>query len=97
MFVILKLCDLVCPSSTLPKSKVAGERLNPGWAPEPLRAIVSGEPVASLVTVTLPVTFPVVVGPNVTARIAACDGLIVAGVLRPLTLNPGPVDAILEI
>lgn len=94
---MLKLCDFVCPSRMLPKSKVDGERLNPGWAPEPLKAIVRGEPVASLVTVMLPVTLPVVAGANVTVSIADCDGLIVAGVLRPLTLNPVPVDVMLEI
>ena len=66
--------------------------------PVPLTAMVRGEPLASLfVTVTLPVTLPVVLGVNVTARTADCDGLIVAGVLIPLTLNPVPVDAILEI
>ena len=97
MFVMLKLWNFVCPSRTLPKSKMVGERPNPGCAPAPLKAMLRGEPVASLVTITLPVTLPVVVGANLTVRITACDGLIVAGVLIPLTLNPVPVDAILEI
>ena len=59
--------------------------------------MVRGEPLASLMTVMLPVTLPVVVGAKVTVRIADWDGLIVAGVPKPLTLNPVPVDAMFEI
>ena len=64
--------------------------------PVPLKVMVRGEPLASLVTVMLPETLPVVVGANVTERTAVCDALIVAGVLRPLTLNPAPIGVILE-
>jgi hypothetical protein len=47
---------------TLPKLKLVGLTVNPAWTPVPDNAIVAGEPVALLVTVTLPLALPLVVG-----------------------------------
>jgi hypothetical protein len=81
----------------LPKLNVVGEIVSPACVPVPLRAIDSGEPVPVLVTVTAPVTAPAAVGANFTARVAVCDGVNVAGVVTPLTLNPVPLAVTLEI
>ena len=59
--------------------------------------MVRGERLASLVIVTFPVTLPVVVGENVTVRVAACDALIVTGVVIPLALKPAPLAVMVEI
>ena len=37
-----------------------------------------------------PVALPAVVGSNVTASVALCDGLSVAGAVTPVALNPVP-------
>lgn len=66
----VKFCDFVCPSTTLPKLKLAGETLKPACAPVPLKLIVSGDPGASLVTVIVPVILPVVVGANFALNVA---------------------------
>lgn len=71
----VKVCDLVCPSTTLPKLKLAGVTLNPLWTPVPFTGIVSGD--ALLLTVMLPVTAPVAVGANVTFKVAVADGFSV--------------------
>jgi hypothetical protein len=95
--VSVKFCDLVCPSTMLPKLKLAGETLRPACAPVPLRFIVSGDPGASLVTFTVPVAFPGVVGANFTLSVAACPVFNMAGVVKPLTVNPVPAATTLEI
>ena len=57
----------------------------------PLKAIVSGELDASLVTVTDPVALPATVGAKRTVSVAVCEGFSVAGVVIPLTEKPVPV------
>jgi hypothetical protein len=47
---------------TLPKLKLVGLIVNPACTPVPDNAIVAGDPVALLVTVTLPLVLPLVVG-----------------------------------
>lgn len=69
VLVRVKFCDFVCPSTILPKSKVAGEMLSPGCVPAPLSAIVTGDP-ALLVTVMVPEALPADAGANFTARVA---------------------------
>ena len=96
-FVIVKLCDFVCPSTTLPKLKLVGLTLNPGWMPVPLRAIAAGEPVALLVTLTLPLELPVAVGANTTPNVKVCEGFNVAGTLTPLRVYPVPLTIICVI
>ena len=97
MFVKVKVCDFACPSVTFPKAKLDGVMLNPGCALEPATEIVSGEFVASLVTVTFPDTLPPAVGANTTFKSAVAVAGSVKGVVIPLTLNPAPLAAMLDI
>jgi hypothetical protein len=53
--------------------------------PVPDSVIVAGEPVALLVTVTLPGRLPAVVGLKITLNVVLCVGLSVTGVLAPLS------------
>jgi len=66
-------------------------------APVPDRAIVAGEPVALLVTVTEPVAFPATVGAKITLNVRLWVGVRVTGVFAPLRLNPVPEAATLEM
>src|ERR1019366_932311 len=58
--------------------------------PAPERLILSGEFVAVLVTVTLPVTLPVAAGVNVTFKVAVCPGVKMIPVDTPPALKPAP-------
>ena len=58
---------------------------------------MSGDPLALLATVMLPVTAPVAVGANFTARVAVCEAASVAGEVTPLTLKPAPAAVMLVI
>jgi len=69
VFVSVSACVFVCPSTTLPKLKVDGVTLNPACTPAPLKLIVKGEPLALLVTVTVTVAFPTVVGANFAVKL----------------------------
>src|SRR5215472_6114081 len=70
---------------------------NAGWIPVPVTEIVCGEPVALLVTDTLPVTAPGAVGANFTFNVAAAAGFSVKGVVIPVAVTPAPATAICEI
>lgn len=96
VLVTVKLSDLDCPSTTLPKLKLDGEIANPAWAPVPLREIARGELVASLAIVIDPVTLPAVVGANVAVSVTLCMALIVVPAVKPLAVNPLPVTVTLE-
>ena len=65
--------------------------------PVPDRAIVTGEPVAVLVTVTVPEALPADVGLKITPKANCCPAVNVTGVPAPLRLNPVPLSAICEI
>jgi hypothetical protein len=95
LFVSVSACVFVCPSTTLPKLKVDGVTLNPAWTPAPLRLIDKGDPLASLVTVTLPVTLPTAVGANFAVKLDVPEAATVAGVLTPVRLNPVPLATML--
>ena len=97
VLVTVKLFELLWPATTLPKLKLAGEIEMAGCTPAPVTEIVSGEPGASLVTLTEPVTFPAAAGAKVTERVAVAEGFSVAGVAIPLTETPVPVAAIPEM
>ena len=97
VLVTVNVCDFVCPSTTLPKAKLAGETPNPACTPVPFTGIVRGDPLASLVTVTLPVALPAAVGANTMFNVAVDEGFKVAGVVMPFTVKPVPVAAIFEI
>ena len=99
MLVSVICLVLLAPVETFPKLRLAG--FGDSWpvaaaVPVPLKAMVRGEPLASLVTVTLPVTLPVVAGEKVTVRVAACEALIVTGVVTPLEPKPAPLEVIFE-
>ena len=73
VLVSVMFCEVLLPVDTVPKLKLVGFATNCPVAvvdPVPLRAIVSGDPLALLATVMLPVTAPVAVGANFTARVA---------------------------
>src|SRR5215469_4980465 len=65
-------------------------------APLPDRLIFAGEPLALLVTVTVPMAFPAAVGLKTTLKVRLCVGAKVAGVPAPLRLNPVPAAEMLE-
>jgi hypothetical protein len=89
-FVAVNVCDLVCPSTTLPKLKLAGLTVNPACTPVPLTGIASGDPGALVVTVTVPAAAPTAVGAKVTDKTAALEGLNVVGTVTPLAEKPAP-------
>lgn len=62
----------------------------------PLRAIVEGEFVALLTTVTLPERLPAEVGAKVTLKDVDCPAARVRGRVIPLVLKPVPVALICE-
>ena len=96
-FVTVKLCDLVWPSTMLPKLKLAGVTLRPACAPVPLKLMVMDDPFALLVITIEPLAAPAAVGAKFTLRVPVCDGLSVAGAVIPLKVNPAPLGEILEI
>lgn len=65
--------------------------------PVPVKAIVSGEPGALLVTDTLPLAAPAVVGANVTVKVVVCPAFRLAGADHPLSVNPVPEMECAEI
>jgi hypothetical protein len=58
--------------------------------------IVVGEPVALLVTVTVPLALPAAVGVKITLNVRFCPGVSVTGVPAPLRVNPAPLSVICE-
>jgi hypothetical protein len=91
--------EFVLPSSTLPKSKLAALEAKPvvGVTALAVAATVSGELVASLITVTEPVAEPAARGANTKLNVALEPAATFAGIVRPLMLNPVPVTVALEI
>jgi hypothetical protein len=85
VFVTVKLWDFVCPSTTLPKLKLAGETDNPACVPVPFRAILSDGFDALLAIVIDPVVLPDELGVNVALRVTLDDGFTVTGAVTPDT------------
>jgi hypothetical protein len=67
-----------------------------GCTPEPDREITATGLEASLMTLTLPVTFPLAVGAKVTSNVPVCPGVWMRPAEAPLTLKPGPEMLIFE-
>jgi hypothetical protein len=65
--------------------------------PAPASVIVVGEPVALLVAVTAPLSFPTALGVKITLNERFCPGVSVTGVLAPFKANPVPLSTICEI
>jgi len=59
--------------------------------------MVAGEPVALLVTVTVPLLEPAAVGEYSTLKVRLCPTASVTGVPAPLSAKPDPVSVMLEI
>jgi hypothetical protein len=89
-FEIVTVCVLVTPVVTFPKLTEAGVTEICDCTPVPLSAMVAGELVALLVTVTPPLKLPLAVGANATSNEVDCPALNVMGD-SPLTVNPLPV------
>ena len=70
--------------------------LNPACTPAPLKSIVNGDPLALLVTVTVPEAFPTIVGAKFAVKLKVWEAATVAGVLTPVKLNPVPLTVMLE-
>ena len=68
-----------------------------GCTPVPDNEIVFGEPVALLVTVTVPELLPAADGPKVTLNVKVWFGVSVTGVLAPVSVNPLPLSLICVI
>jgi hypothetical protein len=62
-----------------------------------VRVICVGDLAASLVTETLPLTDPVVVGAKVTVKVVLCPAVKLNGVVSPLVVKPTPVTISCEI
>jgi hypothetical protein len=93
VLVSVTLCVELPPTITFPKLMLAGEALSCRLEPDPLKAMVVGESVAVLVTATLPLALPALVGANVAFSATLFPGKTVTGKLRPLALKPVP-DAV---
>jgi hypothetical protein len=89
-FEIVTVCVLVTPVVTLPKLTEAGVTEICDCTPVPLNAMVAGELLALLVTVTPPLKLPLAVGANATLKEVDWPALSVMGD-SPLTVNPVPV------
>jgi hypothetical protein len=63
----------------------------------PVRPIVSGEGLALLVIVTLPVAAPVAPGWNVTVKLVLAPAATVTGAASPAMLKPVPLTLACEI
>lgn len=91
VLVRVTVCEALLPTFTLLNDTEDGliESCGCVAVPEPLRAIVSGEPGALLVTETVPVALPLAVGANVTLNELVAPGFKVAA-LKPLSVKPEP-------
>jgi len=87
----------VAATLILPKLRLDGVTEICGWMPVPLRAIVAGELVAVLTTVTLPEREPAEVGAKLTLNDADWPAARLSGSVIPLELKPVPVALICEI
>lgn len=65
--------------------------------PVPASAIVLGEPLAVLLTVTEPVALPAALGLKITPKVILCPAVRVTGVPAPLSVNPAPLSVIWEM
>jgi hypothetical protein len=61
-------CELLFPTTTFVNATLVGLAEICAWRPEPVRAIVSGDPGALFEMETVPLAAPVVVGANVTVK-----------------------------
>lgn len=65
--------------------------------PTPDNAIVTGDPLALLATVTEPLSAPAAVGANKALKVSFCPADSVTGVPAPPRVKPAPLSVILEM
>ena len=99
VFFTVTVCVVVPPTTSFPKFKLLDEResVRVALAPVPVKAIVSVGFVPLLFSVTPPVTLPEAVGEKATVMLFVCAAANVTGTVMPLSLNPVPLTAALEI
>src|SRR5262249_10328537 len=87
------------PVLTLPKFTllVLNVKIPAAATPVPLRAMLAGEFGALLVTVTVPLRLPAVVGEKIALNVVLAPIATVTGVVRPPTLKPAPLAESCEI
>lgn len=90
-------CELLVPTTTLPKLALDGVTATCGCVPVPLNGIASGEPGALLLIEILPLALAVDAGANPAVNNALCPALMVRGVDNPLMLKPDPVTLVAEM
>jgi hypothetical protein len=90
--------ELLLPITTLPKSKFVVLEVNEaaGATPLPLATIISGDPGASLISETDPLTLPADCGAKTTLNVAVWLGGILIGRANPDVLNPAPITLAAE-
>ena len=59
--------------------------------------MISGDPLALLLTLIPPVTLPGAVGANLTFRVTVADGASISGNVMPLAEIPAPVAVMVVI
>lgn len=99
VFVRVTPSELLLPTTTLPKSKLAVLAPNTGAeiTPLPLAEIASGELGALLSSEMEPVAFPAELGANTTLKVMFWPGAMLIGTVSPDVLKPAPVTLALEI
>jgi hypothetical protein len=98
-FVNTMLCELLLPTTTLPKSRLLALELSNGddATALPLVEIASGELGALFLNEIEPVTFPAALGANTTLNVALLPAAMLIGSVRPDVLKPAPATLALEI
>jgi len=99
LFVRVMASELVVPSFTFPKLKLVGFTASSAFAaiPVPLKAIVSGELGALLISVSDPDALPADDGVKTPLNVALFPAAIVIGAVIPGVLKPAPAKAACEI
>lgn len=92
LFVSVALNELLLPTFTFPKLKLAGfaPSRKVGITPVPVREMANGVPGALLTSETEPVTLPADVGENTALNMPVLPAAIVTGTARPVMLKPAP-------
>jgi hypothetical protein len=96
-FVIVKVCEAVDPTDTLPKLIEEVESFSEPETPAPFSGIVVVASSALLVIVTAPVEAPLADALNDTFIFSDCPAVSVTGAESPATVNALPETAIFEI
>jgi hypothetical protein len=86
--------ELLLPTVTFPKLRLAGLALRKRLTPVPESDTVAGELLALLTTDRLPVTLPVAVGAKLAVKVVLLPALRVKGREMPANLKPAPATLI---